>query len=78
MVYKTRERRIFKTKLMTPKDKAEELYNKYIKYCNELSHDKNKVLCKLMVDDCINETLKYADKRSILFLEQVKQEIYKL
>lgn len=40
---------------MTPKEKAEELYNKYLKYCNELSHDKNKILAKLMALDCVDE-----------------------
>ena len=40
---------------MTPKEKAEELYNAYFKFCNELSYDKNKTLSKLMALDCVDE-----------------------
>lgn len=43
---------------MKPKEKAEELYNKYLKFCNELSHDKNKTLAKLMAITCVNELIK--------------------
>ena len=38
---------------MTPKEKAEELYNIYFKFCNELSHDKT--LAKLMALACVDE-----------------------
>jgi hypothetical protein len=40
---------------MTSKEKAEELYNIYFKFCNELSHDKNKTLAKLMALACVDE-----------------------
>lgn len=64
---------------MTPKEKAQELYDKYIKYCNELSHDKNKVLCKLMVSDCISEIVDFASKQGIrepiMYLNMVQREV---
>jgi len=67
---------------MTPKEKAEELYNKYFKFCNELSHDKNKILAKLMAITCVNELIeevKYftPDIRK-KYYDEVKQEIEKL
>ena len=65
--------------MLTPKEKAEELYNKYFKFCKELSHDKNKVLCKLMVNECINEVIDFANKQGIrepiMYLAAVKREV---
>jgi hypothetical protein len=72
---KTRNR-----KIMTPKEKAQQLYNDaYMRWCHELSHDKNVLTAK---DICIyicNEVLGYmgAD-RGYEFWTEVKQEIKKL
>lgn len=67
---------------MTPKEKSEELYNVYFKFCNELSHDKNKTLAKLMAITCVNELIeevKYftPDIRK-KYYDEVKKEINKL
>jgi len=65
---------------MTPKEKAQQLYNDaYMRWCHELSHDKNVLTAK---DICIyicNEVLGYmgAD-RGYEFWTEVKQEIKKL
>jgi hypothetical protein len=70
---------------MKAKEKAEELYDKYFKFCNELSHDKNKTLAKLMAITCVDEILKeyytlphFAElyDEDIDFLLEVKEEIY--
>lgn len=67
---------------MTPKEKAEELYNIYFKFCNELSHDKNKTLAKLMALACVDEILKFGSQLGIrepmMYWQKVKQEINKL
>ena len=69
---------------MTPKEKAEELYNIYFKFCNELSHDKNKTLAKLMAITCVDEILEalehnmWQNKASVRYYEEVKEEINKL
>lgn len=63
---------------MTPKEKAKKLYNDaYMRWCHELSHDKNVLTAK---DICIyicNEVLGYmgADYE---FWTEVKQDIEKL
>ncbi len=67
---------------MTPKEKADKLYNKYFKFCNELSHDKNKTLAKLIAITCVNELIeevKYfiPDIRK-KYYDEVKQEIENL
>lgn len=65
---------------MTSKEKAQQLYNDaYMRWCHELSHDKNVLTAK---DICIyicNEVLGYigAD-RGYEFWTEVKQEIKKL
>ena len=69
---------------MTPKEKALESCNKYLKFCNELSHDKNKTLSKLMSIACVDEIMEiingYANDNWELkrFYGDVKQEIEKL
>jgi len=55
---------------MTPKEQAEELYNVYFKFCNELSHDKNKTSAKLMALACVDEILEVAEKST----EQIKYD----
>ena len=64
--------------MIPAKEKAKELYNKYFKFCNELSHDKNKTLAKLMAITCVNEMIKYGDKRGLNWLRDVKQAISEL
>ena len=76
---------------MTPKEQAEKLYNTYLKFCNELSHDKNKTLAKLMALACVNEIELYRKQIEAEFDEdlyhaygveeywnEVKQEIKQL
>ena len=68
---------------MTPKEKSEELYNIYFKFCNELSHDKNKTLAKLMslacVDEILDSSIGFFDDNSdyVNYWQQVKKEIKK-
>ena len=63
---------------MTPKERAEELYKRYLRYCNELSHDKNKTLAKLMSEDCADvlryEFSSYPDYK-FEYWSEVKKEI---
>ena len=71
---------------MKAKEKAKELYNKYFKFCNELSHDKNKTLAKLMAITCVDEMMQVipANINPIVYmpllsnLQEIKQEIEKL
>ncbi len=66
------------------KEKAIELFNKYLKFCNELSYDKNKTLAILMAITCVNEIIEglefhtWQNKKIIDFYKEVKQEIVKL
>jgi len=67
---------------MKPKEKAEELYNKYFKFCNELSHDKNKTLAKLMALACVDEITNFGNTLNIrepmMYWHKVKEEIEKI
>jgi hypothetical protein len=72
---KTRNR-----KIMTPQEKAQQLYNDaYMRWCHELSHDKNVLTAKNICIYICNEVLGYmgAD-RGTEFWTKVKQEIKKL
>jgi hypothetical protein len=65
---------------MTPKEKAEQLYkDAYMRWCYELSHDKNVLIAKNIAIYVCNEVLGYmgAD-RGYTFWQEVKQEIQKL
>ena len=65
---------------MTPKEKAQQLYNDaYMRWCHELSHDKNVLTAKNICIYICNEVLGYmgAD-RGYEFWTEVKQEIEKL
>jgi len=65
---------------MTPKEKAKKLYNDaYMRWCHELSHDKNVLTAKNICIYICNEVLGYmgAD-RGYAFWTEVKQEIKKL
>jgi len=69
---------------MTAKEKAIELFNKYWKFCNELSHDKNKTLAELMAITCVDEILEaleyntWQNKDRIRHYKEVKEKINKL
>ena len=64
---------------MKPTQKAEELYNEYFKFCNELSHDKNKTKAKLMAITCVNELIKevkyFTPDIRKKYYDEVKKEI---
>jgi hypothetical protein len=65
---------------MTPKEKAEQLYkDAYMRWCYELSHDKNVSIAKNIAIYVCNEVLGYmgAD-RGYKFWQEVKHEIQKL
>jgi hypothetical protein len=65
---------------MTPQEKAQQLYNDaYMRWCHELSHDKNVLTAKNICIYICNEVLGYmgAD-RGTEFWTKVKQEIKKL
>lgn len=61
------------------KEKAIELFNKYLKFCNELSYDKNKTLAKLMAITCVNELIEevkyFTPDIKKKYYEEVKNEI---
>ena len=76
---------------MTPKEKAEELLNKFFNYCSyewyegEKGHKENMKQCALIaVDEILWEIIKYADNsreyvvENSKYWEEVKQEIEKL
>ena len=65
---------------MTPKDKAIELYNTYIKYVTELNEYEYAKECALIAVDEIIDVLNGEDfsRNAILFWSSVKQEIEKL
>ena len=75
---------------MTPQEKAQQLYNDaYMRWCHELSHDKNVLTAKniciyicneVMLEQCKSSELKdprYQDER-LMYWNEVKQEIEKL
>lgn len=64
---------------MKPEEKAQQLYtNAYLKYCNELSHEKNFITAKDISQYICNEVLGYmgAD-RGYLFWSEVKDILNK-
>jgi hypothetical protein len=72
---------------MTPKEKAEQLYkDAYMRWCYELSHDKNVSIAKNITTYMCNEILNYLktslDVQTSLdafnYWEEVKQKIKKL
>jgi hypothetical protein len=72
---------------MTPKEKAEQLYkDAYMRWCYELSHDKNVSIAKNITTYMCNEILNYLktslDVQTSLdafnYWEEVKQKIEKL
>lgn len=51
---------------MTPKEKAQQLYtNAYLRYCNELSHEKNFITAKDISQYICNEVLGYVAESKI-------------
>ena len=67
---------------MTPKEKAEKLYrDAYMRWCYELSHDKNYLTAKdiaiYICNEILNNNTKLTDENNSYWLE-VKQEIKKL
>lgn len=66
---------------MTPKEKAEQLMNKFFNYCSyewyegEEGHKENMKQCALIAVDEIIEHCNYANK---WYWQEVKQEIEKL
>ena len=66
---------------MTPKEKAKELYNDaYMRWCYELSHDKNHLTAKdiaIYVCDEIRDVIPLISEIQQYWIE-VKQEILKL
>lgn len=74
-------------KTMTPKEKAEQLYkDAYMRWCYELSHDKNVSTAKNITTYMCNEILNYLKTSldvqtsldAVNYWEEVKQEIEKL
>ena len=72
---------------MTPKEKAEQLYkDAYMRWCYELSHDKNVLTAKNITTYMCNEILNYlktsldvqTSLNAVNYWEEVKQEIEKL
>lgn len=72
---------------MTPKEKAEQLYkDAYMRWCYELSHDKNVSIAKNITTYMCNEILNYlktsfdvqTSLNAVNYWEKVKQEIEKL
>ena len=69
--------------MITPKEKAEQLYDKcFARYCTELSHDKNHSKAKAIALDIVNEILEFGNQQDIrepmMYWNSVKQEINKL
>ena len=67
---------------MTPKEKAEKLYrDAYMRWCYELSHDKNYLTAKdiaiYICNEILNNNTKLTDENNSYWLE-VKREIKKL
>jgi len=72
---------------MTPKEKAEQLYkDAYMRWCHELSHDKNVSIAKNITTYMCNEILNYlktsldvqTSLNAVNYWEEVKQKIEKL
>lgn len=72
---------------MTPKEKAEQLYkDAYMRWCHELSHDKNVLIAKNITTYMCNEILNYlktsldvqTSLNAVNYWEEVKQKIEKL
>jgi len=72
---------------MTPKEKAEQLYkDAYMRWCYELSHDKNVLIAKNITTYMCNEILNYlktsfdvqTSLNAVNYWEEVKQKIEKL
>ena len=72
---------------MTPKEKAEELYDKFLRYVpaeEEFEHDYAKQCALIAVDEILWEIVKYADNsreyvvENSLFWQEVKQELDKM
>lgn len=72
---------------MTPKEKAEQLYkDAYMRWCYELSHDKNVLTAKDIATYMCNEILNYLKTSldvqtsldAVKYWKEVKQEIKKL
>jgi hypothetical protein len=65
---------------MIPKDKAQQLYNDaYMRWCHELSHDKNVLTSKNICIYICNQLLEYmVTDIGYEFWTEVKQEIEKL
>lgn len=72
---------------MTPKEKAEQLYkDAYMRWCHELSHDKNVLIAKNITTYMCNEILNYlktspdvqTNLDAVNYWEEVKQKIEKL
>ena len=64
---------------MTPKEKSDKLYQEvYMRWCNELSHEKNVLTAKAICMYICDEVLGYmgAD-RGAAFWEEVRNEINK-
>jgi len=64
---------------MTPKEKAQQLYtNAYLRYCNELSHEKNSITAKDISQYICNELLGYVEAgKSYEFWSKVKDILNK-
>lgn len=69
---------------MTPKEKAEQLYkDAYMRWCHELSHDKNVLIAKNITTYMCNEILNYlktsldvqTSLNAVNYWEEVKKEI---
>ena len=68
---------------MTAKEKAEQLYkDAYMRWCYELSNDKNILTAKNIATYVCNEVLNYSKDHGFIglteYLQEVKQEIQKL
>lgn len=72
---------------MTSKEKAEQLYkDAYMRWCYELSHDKNVLIAKNITTYMCNEILNYlktsldvqTSLNAVNYWEEVKQKIEKL
>ena len=72
---------------MTPQQKAEQLYkDAYMRWCHELSHDKNVLIAKNITTYMCNEILNYlktsldvqTSLNAVNYWEEVKQKIEKL
>ena len=72
---------------MTPEEKAEQLYDKFLRYVpaeEEFEHEYAKQCALIAVDEILWEIVKYADNsreyvvENSLFWQNVKQEIEKM